>query len=133
MPAATPIEVTVVDKAGFQKAIDAHHGKVVLVDYWATWCPPCVKQFPHTVELSNKHREQGLDVIALSFDEPDDVDAVRKFLSEKEATFENLISSVGSGETAADEFDFDGALPHYVVYDRDGNLVAAHLPVRSDY
>ena len=61
--AAPAIELSVVDKAGFQKAIDAHRGKVVLVDYWATWCGPCVKQFPHTVELWHKYRDRGLDVI----------------------------------------------------------------------
>jgi thiol-disulfide isomerase/thioredoxin len=126
--AVAPLEITVVDKAGFQKAIEAHRGQVVLVDYWATWCAPCVKQFPHTVELWHKHRDEGLVVIALSLDEPDEVDGVRKFLTDKDATFENLISKIGSGETAADEFDFDGALPHYVVYDRDGKLAARLSP-----
>jgi len=42
--------------------IAKHHGKVVLVDFWATWCGPCVKGFPHLVELSNKHRDAGLAV-----------------------------------------------------------------------
>jgi thiol-disulfide isomerase/thioredoxin len=126
--AAAPVEIVVVDKAAFQKAIEAHRGKVVLVDYWATWCAPCVKQFPHTVELWRKHRDEGLVVIALSLDEPDEIDGVRKFLADKDATFENLISNIGSSEMAADEFDFDGALPHYVVYDREGKLAARLSP-----
>ena len=116
------VTVEVVDTAGYQKAIDAHRGSVVLVDYWATWCGPCIKQFPHTVELSEKYRDQGLKVIALSFDDADQIDLVRKFLADKEAKFDGLISKLSLDEFA-EEFDFDGALPHYVVYDRNGKPV----------
>lgn len=123
-----PIPVTVVGKEEYQKAIAAHQGKVVLVDYWATWCGPCVKQFPHTVELWQKNRDRGLDVIALSFDEPTEVESVQKFLADKGATFENLISKVGAAESSADEFDFDGALPNYAIYGRDGKLVKRISP-----
>jgi thiol-disulfide isomerase/thioredoxin len=125
---SAPIPVAVVGKDEYQKAVAAHQGKVVLVDYWATWCGPCVKQFPHTVELAKKYHDRGLDVIALSFDEPGDVENVQKFLAEKGATFENLISKVGANETSADEFDFDGALPSYAVYGRDGKLVKRISP-----
>ncbi len=62
-------------------------------------------------------------MVALSFDEPDDVPAVQKFLAEKGATFENLISKVGAAESSAEEFDYDGALPHYIVFDREGKVV----------
>src|SRR5688572_26243833 len=52
-----------------QSLIDAHKGEVVFVDFWATWCGPCVEGFPHTVELSQKYKGQGLATIAVSFDE----------------------------------------------------------------
>lgn len=126
--ARAPAPVTVVGRQEYEQAIAKHRGKVVLVDYWATWCGPCVKQFPHTVELWEKNRDRGLDVISLSFDEPDNLDLVREFLREKGARFENLVSKVGSGETSAEEFDFDGALPHYVLYDREGKLVKRISP-----
>ena len=125
---SAPIEITVVDREGYQTAVDRHRGKIVLADYWATWCGPCVAQFPHTVELWQKYHDRGLDVIALSFDDPAQIAEVRKFLSEKGATFDNLISKVGAGEESAEEFDFDGALPHYVLYDREGKIAERLSP-----
>jgi thiol-disulfide isomerase/thioredoxin len=126
--AAAPVKVAVVDRAAYQKAIDAHRGNVVLVDYWATFCGPCVKQFPHTVELWHKYHGRGLDVISLSFDDAEQIGSVRKFLAENGATFENLISKVGASEESAEEFDFDGALPHYVLYDREGQVAERISP-----
>ena len=124
------VRLSIVDKAGYQQAIDARRGKVVLVDYWATWCGPCVKQFPHTVELWSKYRERGLEVIAFSFDDAadaEDLAKVRQFLADQGATFESLVSKIGLNE-AADEFDFDGALPHYAIYGRNGRLVKRLSP-----
>jgi hypothetical protein len=69
-------------------------------------------------------------VISLSFDdasEPSNIENARRFLADKGATFENLISKVGIDQ-AAEEFDFDGALPHFVIYDRDGTLVKRLSP-----
>ncbi|MBI2823814.1 MAG: TlpA family protein disulfide reductase [Planctomycetia bacterium] len=125
---ARAIEVTVVDKEGLAKALERHRGKVVLVDYWATWCGPCVAQFPHTVELSRKYRDQGLAVIGLSMDAPDDIETVRAFLAEKGAKFDNLLSKFGSDAKAFEEFNLDGALPNYDIYDREGNLATRICP-----
>jgi len=125
------IDVAVVDRAGYQAAIDRHRGRIVLVDYWATWCDPCRRQFPHTVALWHKHRDRGLDCISLSFDDPNEPEGLRevgKFLTENEATFENLVSKLGSGEAAAEEFDFDGGLPYYVIYDREGKIAKRISP-----
>lgn len=61
--------VRVVDKAGFDAEIALHKGKIVLVDCWATWCVPCVKEFPKTVAMSHDFADKGLVVISLSFDE----------------------------------------------------------------
>ncbi len=125
---APEIPITVVGRQEYEQILAKHRGRVVLVDHWATFCGPCMKQFPHTVELWEKNRDRGLDVISLSFDEPSNLEPVRKFLADKGAHFENLVSKVGSGETSAEEFDFDGALPHYALYGRDGKLVKRLSP-----
>ena len=104
------------------RLIAKHKGQVVLVDYWATWCLPCVENFPHTVALAKKYRNQGLAAIAVSFDLLDDEAKVREFLAQKGADFENVVSQHDSiGQKTFADFDV-GPLPEYRLYDRQGKL-----------
>ncbi len=120
---ADSIVLEVINENEFAEVLDQKRGQVVLVDFWATWCGPCVKLFPHTVELHERFAEKGLVVIAVSLDDPDDRDSVREFLQEKGATFDNFISSYGIGPQAFEAFAIeDGALPHFQLYDREGKL-----------
>lgn len=110
------------DAAALNALVASHKGQVVLVDYWATWCGPCVANFPHTVELAKKYRNQGLATIAVSFDLLDDESKVRTFLAQQGADFENLISQHDSiGQKPAEDFDI-APLPEYRLYDRQGKL-----------
>jgi thiol-disulfide isomerase/thioredoxin len=121
---STPTTVTLTrgDAKVLDDLIAKHKGQVILVDYWATWCGPCVENFPHTVALSRKYRDQGLSAIAVSFDLLDDEQKVRDFLAQKGADFENLISSHDSiGQKTFADFSV-GPLPEYRLYDRQGKL-----------
>ena len=102
--------------------ITKHHGKVVLVDFWATWCGPCVKEFPHLVELSNKHRDAGLAVISVSMNEPKERPSVLAFLERQKADFENLLPEYGAGSKFLEAFDLRGDVPFYKLYDSKGVL-----------
>lgn len=122
-PAAKP-EVTLraADGEGLEAEIWNHKGNVVLIDFWATWCPPCVEQFPHTVELSERLAPKGLAVISLSMDQPESEEEVLTFLREKRATFVNLVSKYGAGSQSVEEFNLRGDVPLYRLYDRSGKL-----------
>jgi thiol-disulfide isomerase/thioredoxin len=110
------------DAAALDELIAKHKGQVVLVDYWATWCLPCVENFPHTVTLAKKYRDRGLIAIAVSFDLLDDEPKVRQYLAQKGADFENVISRHDSvGQKTFADFDV-GPLPEYRLYDRQGKL-----------
>lgn len=111
-----------VDGRRFDDVLKQHRGRVVLVDFWATWCAPCKQMFAQTVELNEKYKDRGLDVISVSFDDLEQRGDALEFLTEKNARFANYISKDGFDSSEA--FDIgDGALPYYRIYDRAGKLV----------
>ena len=117
------VALATIDGRGLAEAVARHRGKVVLVDFWATWCVPCVELFPHTVELQRRLADQGLVVISVNMDDTENRETVLRFLRGHEAAFENFISQYGVGSEGFEAFDIsDGALPHVKLYDRDGRL-----------
>ena len=120
----TPEKVNLIvgDEKKLAEMIAAHKGKLVFVDYWATWCEPCVEYFPHTVEMHRKYKDQGLATIAVSFDEPEEEATAREFLARQGADFENLLNSYGAGSEYPMAFDLD-QIPHFRLYNRNGELV----------
>lgn len=114
--------VTLGDRETFQHWLDERRGSVVLVDFWATWCPPCVQQFPHTVELSRQHRDAGLAVISVSMNEPRELASVQAFLKKREARFDHLLTRYGAGADFVEAFELRGDIPFYRLYGRDGRL-----------
>ena len=124
-PVVDPRPVTAAD---LQTLIAENQGKAVLVDFWATWCVPCVEQYPHTVELSQKH-PGDLVVFTVSMDEADEesLAGVKSFLAANGVgNTTPLHSADGGSEQAYIDFDITGgALPHYKVYGRDGQLAAS--------
>ena len=79
LQATAPVALLAVDRAAYDAAIAKQHGKVVLVDFWATWCLPCVEQLPHTLELGQKLAERGLAVVTVSCDDPSETDRIQHF------------------------------------------------------
>ncbi len=116
------IELHSASARDFRKLLDAYHGNIVFVDFWATWCGPCVSMFPQTVRIHELAHQHGVRVITVSLDKPQNRDGVLKFLRHFKATSVNLLAS-GSGQQPL-SYDFgipDGAIPHFRLYDRQGN------------
>jgi thiol-disulfide isomerase/thioredoxin len=119
------VVVTVVGRAGFDAVLVNSRGKVVLVDCWATWCLPCLAQLPHTFELAERHRADGLEVVTLNFDGPKKREQIEKVLADKHINHgTHMIVKDGGSSQAMEDFQISGgALPHYKLYGRDGKLI----------
>lgn len=122
---AASIDIQQVSAGELEQLVAQHKGKAVLFDFWATWCVPCVEQYPHTVELSKTHADD-LVVYTVSMDETDEesLAAVKKFHAKHGlGNVHPLISATGGDEAAYNGFDITGgALPHYKLFGRDGEL-----------
>ncbi len=122
-PAGPEIKLHRIDKVGYEAMVGSYPGKVVLVDFWATWCPKCREDFPHTVALDRKYAPEGLVVISFACDDDDKTDEIMSFLKEQNAAIKNVRGVDGTDEKTFEDFQIDGgALPHYKLYDRKGEL-----------
>jgi thiol-disulfide isomerase/thioredoxin len=97
---------------------DAYRGKVLLVNFWATWCPPCRKEIPYLIKLQEKYQGKGFSVIGISMDEGGKR-VVRKFLEKLKVNYPVIIGNA----KIAREFGGVIGIPVSFVVDRQGNLV----------
>ena len=103
-------------------AIAGEQGKVVLVNFWATWCPPCREETPWLVRLSQEYQERGLAVVGVSMDEERNAGAVRQFVARYRIPYPIL----WPGDNSPFEQYLSG-LPTTMLADRKGRLVKTYI------
>ncbi len=105
-------------------AIGASQSQLTLVNIWATWCSPCVEEFPDIVNLESKYPDSLLSVVFVSLDFPEEVDAVSEFLREHNWTQTSYIRR-GLDDDFVNGFipEWTGAVPATFIYSDDGQLL----------
>jgi thiol-disulfide isomerase/thioredoxin len=96
-----------------------HQGKVLIVNFWATWCPPCREEIPVFVEAQAKHGAKGLQFVGIALDNPRQV---ADFAQEYGINYPILIGGISESETLRKLGNPGGGLPYTLVYDRNGQL-----------
>ena len=129
----TPRIVNAGDIAGI---VNQHRGRVVLLNLWATWCPPCLREFPEIVEVEREYRKRGLVIVSVSADSLDRVETdLLPFLDEHQPGFEVYIRSDDDPEAFIKAVDpgWKGELPATFFYDRVGRpSVKRYSPMPRD-
>jgi thiol-disulfide isomerase/thioredoxin len=118
-----------INEAGFQKLVDSHKGKVVLYDFWATWCAPCRAEFPQLVLLEDKLRSQGLEVITISADDQEHKTAADKFIQMFRVEGPAYRKQADDDDHFINAIDpkWSGALPALFLYDKAGHKVRSFV------
>ena len=97
-------------------------GKVVIVDFWATWCPPCRAEIPNFIALQDKYGKQGLVVVGISVDQGG-APAVASFAGKNKINYPLVLAD----DKVAEQYGVTEGIPTTFVIDRKGNIVAKHL------
>ena len=112
------------DLEGTVRPLSEWKGKVVVVNFWATWCAPCREEIPLFVKLQKKYGERGLQFVGIAIDQ---ADKVRPYAAELGMNFPILLGGADAIELTRSLGNRAGVLPYTVILDRDGKVVSKEV------
>lgn len=107
--------------SGQQLHLSDYRGKLILLDFWATWCEPCRKEIPAFVALQNKYRDHGFQIVGVSMD--DGPEPVRDFYQQFNMNYPVVMGDAATGELYGGVL----GLPMAFLIDRDGHIYSKHV------
>jgi peroxiredoxin len=110
---------SLLDVDGVQRNLSEWQGKVLVINFWATWCAPCREEVPDFVELQSQYQEDGLQFVGLALQEADEI---REFLQEFNVNYPSLAGFNEVAKLAKQLGNDIGVLPYTVFVDRDGTI-----------
>jgi peroxiredoxin len=111
------------DLDGKEHRLSEFHGKRVLINFWASWCAPCLAEMPALQAGQHKFGDQGAIVLGIAMDDPE---RVRAFLAHHPTDYPILIGQMDSPSTSLRFGDLDEVLPFSVLLDQQGRVLAVH-------
>ena len=112
------------DTEGKSQALGQWRGKVLVVNFWATWCEPCLKEIPEFVRMQDKLGNKGLQFVGIAIDNPV---KVREFAAKYRMNYPVLVGEMDAIELARGAGNELGGLPFTVIVDRKGRLIRTEL------
>jgi len=109
------------DLDGKPISLQQYRGKVVLLDFWAVWCPPCIVEMPNVKRVYNSYKDQGFDVIGVSLDT--DETRLRNYLKENDISWRQIFSGQRWNSSLAEQYHIN-AIPAPWLIARDGTLIS---------
>lgn len=124
-----PFEFSVTDLTGKTVSTESLKGKVVIVDFWGTWCPPCRQEIPHFVALHQKYKSQGLEIVGLTFERTSGdaaLNGVTQFMRSARVSYPCALAGQDMLQKVP---DFEG-FPTTLFIDREGRVRARETGYR---
>jgi peroxiredoxin len=129
-PPSGLLELALPDVDGLEQRLDQWKGKVLVVNFWATWCEPCRKEMPEFVKAQAAFGAKGLQFVGIAIDQPD---KIRQFSQELNLNYPSLVGGYGALELSKTLGNKIMALPFTVIIDRNGGVAYTQLgPIRAD-
>ncbi len=117
-------DFTETDLDGKPISIAAYKGKVVLVDFWATWCGPCVAELPTVLKAYEKYHDKGFEIIGISLDS--DKEKLTSFIKQKNMPWQQFFDGKGWQNKLAGQYGIN-SIPATYLLDKDGKIIAKGL------
>ena len=121
---AKTLDFSLPDMQGKMHNLSGWRNKVVVLNFWATWCPPCREEIPEFIKLQNTYGSAGVQVIGVALDNLEDV---KEFYKTEGMNYPVLIGEQNAFNIMADFGETTGSLPYTVVLNTDGKIVAHKL------
>ncbi len=131
--ASWPIAINAVDIDGKKVSLDDYKGKVVMVDFWATWCGPCRGELPYIKDVYKKYHKDGFDILSISLDFPERTDQAkyREWIKENGMDWRHVYDEKNWDSPITASY-YVGSIPSPFLIGRDGKLVAMHDECRGE-
>jgi len=127
--AAALLAISLPNTKGQEQSLGQWKGKVLVVNFWATWCVPCREEMPQFVKAQRDLGDRGLQIVGIAIDQPDKVDT---FAGEIGLNYPTLIGGFGAMELSKTLGNGIGALPFTVIVDRSGRVIHTQLGPLKD-
>ena len=125
--AKEPVKLDTIDAPGLKKVLRNKSDKLYLINVWATWCGPCVTEFPDLIDINRMYRKRDFEFISISADEPGKREKALQFLQKMEASNTNYIFNEDNKYKLIEAIDpnWQGALPYTLIVEPGGKIVYA--------
>ncbi len=112
------------DTNGTSQAISQWQGKITVINFWASWCPPCREEMPELSRLQDQYRDRGVIVLGIS---TDDVDKMREFAKTTKVSYPLLAGDMEAMDIGASLGNDKGVLPYTVIIQADGSIANTYF------